>query len=231
MVRVNDFHGVIPANAVGRVREANRIAGGLDPATGRPVGRRDPRAANRSMVRIASNVEFTQRILAQLPLDMRERALRKANREAGKVAEKAVRDVLKSGGRREAGQGTFPANSKKTGTYKKKSKEQQAARDLRKSLVQSIRQKTVPKRSTGTGALLTMVGPKRPEGSAAWILEFGGVIQLWGTGVFYRLKPRPFLGPATSATRTLQKNAYMRVMKEFWANYASYYRRYGGVLK
>lgn len=229
MVRVNNFHGGVHPAAVANIKRGNQLAAGIQAG----VKRNAAGKTGKTMVDVSSNIEFTEKVLRQLPIQIREQSLRKAHQAAARVVEKQTRLLLKQSGRREAGQGTFPANSKKTGTYDKKSKPQKAARDLRKSLVQSIRQKTLPKKGTGTArlGLLTMVGPKRPEGSAAFILEYGGVIRLWGSDRFYRLKPRPFLGPAGKTTKWQQHNAYVAVMKEQWQHHARYWKKYGGYMK
>ena len=66
---------------------------------------------------------------------------------------------------------------------------------------------------------LHMVGPRRPWGNQAWILEWGGVIELWGTGTYYHLRPRPFMEPAGKNTKKQQGREYVQKMKQEWADW------------
>ena len=53
-------------------------------------------------------------------------------------------------------------------------------------------------------------------GAFSHVLEYGGVIQLWGSERFYELKPRPFLEPSAAATMQQQRAALLKRFKEKW---------------
>lgn len=231
-MRVNDFSGLVPADAVQRIRQSNRIAAGLDPVTGKAFSKRGA-STGRGMVKISSDLGFTSNILTHLPLDMRARAAYDANIAAARVVRKQAALLLKQAGPRAPGTGMFPGNSKRTKTYEKMSKKQQAKRDSRKSMAARIITKSLPKRRGSSPHILTMVGPRRDDGrmDQGWILEYGGVIRLWGSDRYYRLKPRPFMGPAGKATTTLQMNAYKATMRKWWNDVGRYTKKYGGYAK
>ena len=173
------------------------------------------RVARNQMVQFSQDIKQIEHILKQLPISMRDKVIVKATRAAAIIVRKQAQRFLLDGSVPHGpDEGVFPGDSKKTGTYEKKSKQQKAARDMRKSMAKSMAIK--PKKYNNGNVVLMMVGPKRPEGNQSHILEFGGVIQLWGTDLQYRLKPRPFLEPAGQITVPAQRSAYFAKTKAEW---------------
>lgn len=170
---------------------------------------------NRAGIKVSNSNVATERALRLLPIALRENAIKLSTYAAGMIVRDEAKVMLKSSSRpREADQGIFPGNSMETETFYKKSDEQQAARRTRKSMAVKVGIK--PKQFDNGEVYLAMVGPVRPEGSQAWILEFGGVIELWGTGRYYRLRPRPFMEPAGNGTVRQQQAAYISRTKRLW---------------
>ena len=170
---------------------------------------------NRAGVQVSNSNKATEKALRLLPIALRENAIKLSTYAAGMIVrDEAVIMLQASSYRRGPDQGIYPGDSMETETFYKKSSKQQAKRMARKSMVKKIGIK--PKQYDSGAVYLAMVGPRRPEGSAAWILEWGGVIELWGTGRYYRLKPRPFMQPAGNGTVRQQQAAYINRTKRLW---------------
>ena len=153
------------------------------------------------------------RVLERFPDEMKYEIVRKAGRAAAIVVRETANTMLEiDSAPRGPDQGQYPGNSKDTRTFYKKSHEQQSARDGRPSMVDKVGIK-------GKGydqGYLHMIGPRHPWGSHAWILEWGGVIQLWGSDRYYHLVPRPFMDPAGNNTKREQSKEFIRKMKLEW---------------
>jgi hypothetical protein len=155
------------------------------------------------------------RALSLFEDDMKLRTIRLSTYAASIVVREAAKVFLQEGSAlRAPNTGAFPGNSMETGTFEKKSAEQQHARELRASMVDRVGIKR--KSYRGGEIYLCMTGPLRPWGSQSWILENGGVIQLWGTSKYYLLRPRPFLEPAGAGTRNQQRTAYLNKHRQIW---------------
>lgn len=172
--------------------------------------------ANRvGVVRITSSEKAAMDSLKKLPISMRDRAIKLSNYAAASVVRKQANLYLKAGSQeRGPDQGQFPGDSTKTGTFDKKSNAEKAKRMARKSMVKRVWIK--PKQWDSGATIVHMVGPRRPEGSQAWILEWGGVIQLWGSDRYYHLTPRPFMEPAGNGTVRKQQAAYIKRTRKLW---------------
>lgn len=163
-----------------------------------------------------SSFDLGFRLLQMFPFEMQKNIVRKCGRAAAIVVREVANTMLDMGSAPHGpDQGKYPGNSMMTGTFDKKSYEQQEARSGRPSMVDKvgIKEKMIRK------GYLHMVGPRRPWGNQAWILEWGGVINLWGTGRYYHLRPRPFMGPAGNNTKGIQKRQYLEKMKQEWINW------------
>lgn len=203
-----NFHGKILAHQQG-------FADGIRAGNRKNYLDRNERVAANQMVRIENDLAQTDDILKQIPLRMRGTVVKKATRAAAIISRNQMTRILKDASAPHGpDEGMFPGDSKETGTYRKKSRQQRAARDMRISMVKSVRIKA--KQYNQGRVYLMMVGPRRPEGNQAHILEFGGVIQLWGTDLQYRLKPRPFMEPAIAISMPAQKTAYVSKTKAEW---------------
>lgn len=164
---------------------------------------------------VSSTNRVTERALRDFENEMKLRIVRYSTRAAAAVVRFASIANLEQGSApRGPGEGMFPGNSMETGTFEKKSQEQQFRRETQPSMVDKVWIK--PKVYNNGEVYLCMVGPRRPWGSQAWILEWGGVIQLWGTSRYYYLRPRPFLEPAAASTIGQQKRAYVNKHKQMW---------------
>lgn len=160
--------------------------------------------------------ELGFRLLQKFPDEMQTNIVRKCGRAAAIVVRETANTMLDIGGApRGPDAGAFPGNSMETGTFYKKSEWQQDARAGRKSMVDKV---GIKEKRINNG-YLHMVGPRRPWGNQAWILEWGGVIELWGTGMYYHLRPRPFMMPAGNNTKGVQKKEYLEKMKQEWINW------------
>ena len=156
------------------------------------------------------------RILERFPHEMKTKVVRSTGRAAAIGVRTAARALVEAGSfPREAGEGRFPGNSMETETYWKKSRKQQDRRAGEPSLVGKI---SIKEQRINNG-YLHMTGPERPWGNFAEVLEYGGVINLWGKDRFYKLRPRPFMEPAGPGTQWAQKQAYLKKMKQEWANW------------
>lgn len=156
------------------------------------------------------------KLLQRFPFEMQKSIVRKCGRAAAIVVRETANSMLDIGSAPHGpDQGQWPGNSKETGTFYRKSQEQQDARDGRPSMVDKVG----IKEKGYTNRHLHMVGPRRPWGNQAWILEWGGVIELWGTGTYYHLMPRPFMEPAGNNTKQQQGREYVNKMKLEWANW------------
>lgn len=156
------------------------------------------------------------KVLQRFPFEMQRMVIRKAGRAAAIVVRETANTMLElSSSPRGPDEGKFPGNSIETKTFERKSKEQQDARMGRPSMVDKVGIKPMALRN----GYLHMVGPRRPWGNQAWILEWGGVIELWGTGTYYHLRPRPFMEPAGQNTVRQQGKEYVDKMKTEWANW------------
>jgi len=160
--------------------------------------------------------EYGLKILQRFPFEMQNSVAKKSGRAAAIIVRETANTMLYLGSSPHGpDEGAYPGNSMMTGTFHKKSQEQQEARAGRASMVDKV---GIKPKSIKNG-YLHMVGPRRPWGNQAHILEFGGVIELWGTGKFYFLKPRPFMEPAGRNTTSEQERAYINKMKNEWANW------------
>ncbi len=156
------------------------------------------------------------RLLQRFPFEMQYNIIRKCGRAAAIVVRETANTILDlASSPHGPNQGAIPGNSMETGTFHKKSYEQQEARAGRKSMVDKVGIK--PKKIKS--GYLHMIGPRRPWGNQAWILEWGGVIQLWGTDRYYHLRPRPFMAPAGNNTKQQQGKEYLTKMKQEWADW------------
>ena len=156
------------------------------------------------------------RLLQRFPFEMQLNIIRKCGRAAAIVVRETANTMLDiSSSARGPDEGIWPGNSKMTRTFDKKSHEQQDARNGRPSMVDKVGIK--PKGFKN--GYLHMIGPRRPWGNQAWILEWGGVINLWGSDLYYHLRPRPFMAPAGNNTKAEQGKAYVGKMKEEWADW------------
>ncbi len=156
------------------------------------------------------------KLLQRFPFEMQKSVIRKSGRAAAIIVRETANSMLDiASAPHGPDEGQWPGNSMETGTFYKKSYEQQNARASGKSMVDKvgIKEKGFP------NGYLHMVGPRRPWGNQAWILEWGGVIQLWGSDRYYHLIPRPFMQPAGQNTRAQQGKAYVAKMKEEWVNW------------
>ena len=154
--------------------------------------------------------------LQQFPFEMQNSIIKKSGRAAAIIVRETANTMLDLGSSPHGpDEGAYPGNSMMTGTFDKKSYEQQEARAGRASMVDKVGIKPMSIKN----GYLHMIGPRRPWGNQAHILEFGGVIELWGTGLYYNLKPRPFMEPAGSNTRGEQQSAYLEKTKDEWANW------------
>ena len=166
-------------------------------------------------VDIKSTNKTSEKALELFEDDMKLRVVRLSTYAAAIVVRETAKTLLELGNQfRGPDEGAFPGNSMETGTFEKKSAVQQYRRETQPSMVKKvgIRRKTY----RGGEVHLCMVGPQRPWGNQAWILEWGGTIQLWGTSKFYHLRPRPFMEPAGPGTANEQRKAYVRKHRELW---------------
>ena len=157
-------------------------------------GRRERVVGNSSV-----HVEITdiEDLLLQLPNAVREKAVREANKEAGRL----VRNEMRS----------RAPQSKKTGTASKLSRAKKERADARRfNLSKSIWSKT---KIYGT-TVLTMVGPRRPDGNHAHLIEFGHQAVYWGRQSSDFVEPRPFMRESIDATRGQQRAAIIKKMKK-----------------
>lgn len=156
------------------------------------------------------------RLLQRFPFEMQKSIVRKCGRAAAIVVRETANSMLYLGSAQHGpDEGQYPGNSIDTGTFYRKSLTQQDERAGRASMVDKVG----IKEKSYNNKHLHMVGPRRPWGNQAWILEWGGVIELWGTGTYYHLMPRPFMEPAGNNTKQQQSRSYVDKMKLEWANW------------
>ena len=164
----------------------------------------------------SSSMKMAMDVLDKFPREMHYEVVRKAGRAAAIVVRETANTMLAiDSAPRGPNQGQYPGDSKETGTYEHKSIEQRGERDGRASMVDKV---GIKPKATDRG-YLHMIGPRRPWGNQAWVLEFGGVIQLWGRDQFYHLMPRPFMEHAGENTKAVQSSEFIKKMKEEWVNW------------
>jgi len=140
-------------------------------------------------------------LLAMLPVEIREKSVRKANNAAARVVRNRARQLA--------------PRSSQTGSTSKKSDSQKARSNARRfNLSKSIFSIT---KIYGT-KVLSMVGPRRPDGNIGHLLEFGHAKVLWGKKTSGVVRERPFMRPAADATRGEQKKAVLQTLKKEFLN-------------
>jgi len=161
----------------------------------------------------ARSWDAAAKVLEKFPNEMKYEIVRKAGRAAAIVVRETANTMLHiDSAPRLPDQGQYPGNSKDTRTFEKKSQEQQSAREGRPSMTDKV---GIKPQATQNG-YLHMIGPRHPWGSHAWILEWGGVIQLWGSDRYYHLVPRPFMDPAGNNTKREQSRQFIKKMQIEW---------------
>lgn len=168
----------------------------------RRLGSRAPRGSGRSVSVRVEVTEDTLKLLEQLPWQIREKVLKSAVRDAGRVVVNAARAKLRA------------HRSSRTGTqtlWSKKLREKRASR--RWDLYQSIGQRVQVYERT----VVAFIGARWPWGAHAHLLERGGVFRRWGKTSTYQ-PPRPFLRPAVNETRPQQNLAMISRVKREWKN-------------
>lgn len=166
---------------------------------------------------VKSTNKTSERALELFENDMKLRVVRLSTYAAAIVVRETAKTLLELGTQmRGPDEGAFPGNSMETGTFEKKSARQQFHRETQPSMVDKVE---IKRKTYRNGEVhLCMVGPSRPWGAQAWILEWGGTIQLWGTSKFYHLRPRPFMEQAGPGTVQAQERAYIRKHRELWTH-------------
>lgn len=129
--------------------------------------------------------EETDKLLGQIPINLRRRSLKKALRKAGQVVAREARRLAPRPG--------YPGD--KPG---------------KKPLKNTIRVKV----SDFGEVQAAFVGPSYPEGAHGHLVEFGHEEVLWGkrTGGFVREKP--FMRPAADSTEAQQREAIISTLKK-----------------
>lgn len=160
-----------------------------------PIGQAGPK------VRVEVT-ESTEKLLKALPWELRDKVLRKAVNDGGRVVIRSARNNVAK------------HRSKNTGTnqlWSKKLKQQRGNRrwDLWQSIGQRVRMYD--------SAVVAFVGARKPWGSHAHLLEKGGVFPRWGKRATYQ-PPRPFLRPAGHSTLSAQQQAVVTRVKREWKN-------------
>ena len=170
----------------------------------------------------ANHTKSTEKFFRKLPVLIRARVCRPAVRAAGTIVRKEVRRNLKKTGARSynALGAVSPDNqpigrSRVTGTYSKWSASVRAKRKNNEEMVNLIRSRNW---TAASGAIVgNTTGPLWRQAAQGHILEFGGVINLWGGAnkvkKTARLPPRPFLRAAGDTTLPKQKAAIIKAMK------------------
>ncbi len=166
-------------------------------------------------VNVKSTNKTAEKALELFEDHMKLRVIRLSTYAAAIVVRQTATTLLEIGSAPHGpDQSALPGDSMETGTFEKKSPEQQYRRETQPSMVKKVQ---IKRKQYRNGEIyLAMVGPSRPWGSHAWILEWGGVIQLWGTSKYYQLRPRPFMEPAGPGTEVEQRRAYVRKHRELW---------------
>lgn len=131
------------------------------------------------------------RLLPLIAPELRNNAIRNATRAAARVVKKEA-------------QQTAPRSSL-TGTRDKLSRKQQAKRILHGETTDNLARSITIKTKTYDEVVLTMVGPRLPEGWYGYWVEYGHNAVFWGKDSGRRIEPKPFLRPAADSTLYMQK--------------------------
>lgn len=172
-------------------------------------------------VRMNSNIPEIEAAMPWIAESQRKAVMRPAVYAAAIVVRNECKRKLAEAGPHGPNEGEI-GHSLTTGTRYHQSKAVKARRegwDI-ESMTKAIRIKRWQK-GTVVGAITGPGGKVSSEstgeiGAFSHILEYGGVIQLWGKEQFYELKPRPFLEPSAASTLTQQRQALVTRFREKW---------------
>lgn len=150
-------------------------------------------------VNIINTNDETAKLLDTLGGDLAMDAMHTALGKCGLRVKRNMKAKLRQSGPHGPNQGSI-GHSKVTGTYFKQSDKQKAETDARKSLEKSIISRVWPSKARlrkRGNYVLVRIGPAYQKGfPPARIFEYGGQIKLWGKDSYFRMRPRPFIGPA-----------------------------------
>ena len=128
------------------------------------------------------DLDLIDQELANVDLQLRTTALKKALRRGGNVVANRARQLA--------------PRSKQTGTSEQWSAKTAASRAGVKPLAETI---GVVVRDYGQ-PLVLLVGPEYPAGALAHLIEYGHAEYLYGVATGRRVPPKPFLRPAADET-------------------------------
>jgi phage gpG-like protein len=171
------------------------------------VKKQKSRAKRLSGKRVGVSVEMSglddaiSKISKRMPVTI----LQKGIRSAAKILQREIKANLNS------------HRSSRTGSSKKWSsvvREKRAGRttDLR----DSIGYKVKLYRSGNSERVAAFVGPRRPFGNHANLVEYGSLVKLWGSDRTVRIPPRPFMRPAADSTKKQQRDAIIDTVRREW---------------
>lgn len=145
----------------------------------------------------------TESLIKLFPVEMKNKVLRKAVRQTGRLVQKQTKANLQ------------PHQSEITGTSKGWTKEVRERRsDRQMNLADSIAVKV----KTYDDSVASFTGPRWPWGNHGYLLEFGWLMQFWGreSGQFYNGRARGYMRRATGSTLSQQKQTFIQTVKKEW---------------